>query len=109
MLAGDEKDLPESLVGEMLRFGDNFIDVKRDAQDGIVTRETAIPTIVDAFVRKIEWGEEAHRSSKVLQREGTRNLRHRFELPIRFGGNQLLEPPNQLRFVQGQIVQGFDK
>src|SRR5262249_16173452 len=47
VLARDEKNLPKSLASEMLRFGDHFVDIKRDAKDWIVTRETAIPAVND--------------------------------------------------------------
>jgi hypothetical protein len=36
VLARDEKNLPKSLASEMLRFGDHFVDIKRDAKDRIV-------------------------------------------------------------------------
>ena len=69
MLARNKKDLAKSLPREMLRFGHNFIDAKCDAQDRIIPRETAILTIVDAFVGKIEGCKEAHSPPKVLQCE----------------------------------------
>jgi hypothetical protein len=53
MLARNKKDLAKSLPREMLRFGHHFIDGKCDAKDRIIPRETAILTIVDAFVGKI--------------------------------------------------------
>jgi hypothetical protein len=36
-------------------------------------------------------------------------LHHRFELPIRFRGNQVLESLDEFRLLQSQIVQGFDE
>ena len=66
VLASDEKDLPESLACEMLSFRDDFIDIERDAKDRIVTRETAITTVVNAFVGKIQRREQTHRPSKIL-------------------------------------------
>src|SRR5947207_8208410 len=107
MLARDEKDLPKPLTREMLRLGDHFIHVERDTKDWIIARETAIPTIVDAFVGKIERREQPHRTSKILQSQRARSLRHRFEFPIGFRGDQLLETLNELRLLQGQLVQGF--
>ena len=100
MLARYEKNLAKSLAGEMLRFGNDFIDAKRDAKDRIIARETAIPAIVDAFIGKIERREQPHRASKILQSEQARSLRHRFELLIRFRGDQVLETLNELRFPQ---------
>src|SRR5205823_3266827 len=60
MLARNKKDLAKSLPREMLCFGHDLIDGKCDAQDRIIPRETAILTIVDAFVGKIERRKEAH-------------------------------------------------
>ena len=84
MLARNKKNLAKSLPGEMLRFGHHFIDSKRNAQDRIVPRETAILTIVDAFVGKIERCKEPHRQTKILKRERARSFCHRFEFLIRF-------------------------
>jgi len=109
MLTGDEKDLPKSLTSEMPRFRDHFVDVERDAKNRIVARETAVPAVVDAFIGKIERSEEAHRPAKILERERARCLRHSFEFLIRFRSDQMLEPLNELRFAQRQIVQGFDE
>ena len=36
MLARNEKDLAKSLTSEMPRFGDDFIDVERDTENGII-------------------------------------------------------------------------
>ena len=69
MFTCDKKNLAKSLSGEMLRFSDDFIDFERDAEDGIVTGETAIPTIVDALVGKIKRSKQPHRASKILQRQ----------------------------------------
>src|SRR5947199_9338758 len=109
MLAGYEKDLAKSLTSEMLRFGDDFIDVERNAKDRIVARETAIPAIVDALVGKIKRSEEAHRPPKILQRDRARKLCHRFKLLIRFGGDHMFEALNQLRFLENKLLQGLDE
>jgi hypothetical protein len=66
MLASDEQDLTKSLAGKMPRFSDDFINLECDAKDRIVTRETAIPAIINALVGKIERREKAHCSSKSL-------------------------------------------
>src|SRR5262245_1668718 len=50
MLARNKKDLAKPLPRQMLRFGYNFIDGKCDAKNRIIPRETAILTIVDAFI-----------------------------------------------------------
>ena len=87
MLARDEKHLPKSLTREMLCLGDHFIHVEGNAQDGIVARETAILTIVYAFVRQIKRREDPHRASKILQSQRARSLCQRFEFPVGFQGN----------------------
>src|SRR4029453_15884419 len=79
MLAGDEKDLPKSLTSEMLPFGDDFVEVEGDAKNRIVARETAVVTVVDAFVGQVKRREEPHRPSKILQRKRAGNLRQLFE------------------------------
>src|SRR4029077_7991864 len=109
MLACNEKDLTEPLTREMLRFGNHFVDSERDAKNWIVARETAIPAIVDAFIGKIERGEQAHFPPKIPQCERTRSLHDRFEFPIGFRRDQVPETLNQLRFPQSQVVQGFDE
>jgi hypothetical protein len=68
MLARDEKDLPEPVPREVLSFGDDLINVERDAKDRVIPRKTAIPTIIDAFIGKIQRREQAHRASEILQR-----------------------------------------
>src|SRR4030095_15194898 len=93
----------------MLRFGDHFVDIECDTKDRVITRETAIPAIVDAFVGKIQRSEKQHRLSKILQRERAASWRDGFELLIGLRSDQPLESLNELRFAQSQIVQGFDK
>src|SRR4029078_4579559 len=84
VLTRDQKNLPKSLASKIPRFGDHFVDIKRDAKDGIVARETAIPAIIDAFVGKIQRSKQTHGAAKILQRKRARSLRHCFELLIRF-------------------------
>src|SRR5215211_899990 len=93
----------------MLRFGHNFIDGKCGAQDWIIPRETAILTIVDAFIRNIERRKQTHGPPKILQCECAGSLRHVFKVLIRFRSNQMLKPLDQLRFSQSKAVQSLDK
>src|SRR4029077_3244900 len=109
MLACNKKDLPKSLPRQMLHFGHHLIDGKCDAQDRIIPRETAILTIVDAFVGKIERCKEPHGSPKILQCERAGSLRHRFKILIGFQGNQMFKTLDQLRFSQSKTVQCLDK
>src|SRR5580765_3667587 len=109
MLACHKKDLAKSLPREMLPFGHYFIDGKCDAKDRIIPRETAILTIVDAFVGKIERCKQPHGSPKILQCERAGSLRHRFEFLIGFQSNQMLKTLDQFRFSQSKTVQCLDK
>src|SRR5215468_6780689 len=109
MLTRNKKDLAKSLLREVLRFSHNLIDRKCDAQDRIIARETAILTIVDAFVREIQRCKEAHRSPKVLQRERAGSSRHAFQFLRRFWRNQMLKALDQLRLSQREAVQCFDE
>src|SRR6478735_3873556 len=109
MFARHEKDLAKTLLREMLPFGHHFIDGKSYAKDRIIPRETAILTIVDAFVGKIERCKEPHGSPKILQCERAGCLRHRFKILIGFQGNQMLKTLDQLRFSQSKTVQCLDK
>ena len=92
MLARDQKNVTESFVRQVSPFRDDLVDAQRDAQNRIITRETAVTTVVDALVLKIKWREEPHRSSKILPREMTRSLSHLFQSSIRFRSNQALKP-----------------
>jgi len=109
MFARHKKNLAKSLPSEMPPFDHRFIDGKCDAKDRIIPRETAILTIVDAFVGKIERCKEPHGSPKILQCERTGGLRHGFKFLIGFQGNQMLKMLDQLRFSQSKTVQCLDK
>src|SRR4029077_3381061 len=109
MLARHKEDLAKSLPREMLPFGHHLIDGKCDAKDRIIPRETAILTIVDAFVGKIERCKEPHGSPKILQCERAGSLRHRFKILIGFQGNQMFKTVDQLRFSQSKTIQCLDK
>src|SRR5437899_13019631 len=104
MFAGDEKDLTKTLASKMTRFRRHLINIEGDTQNRVVPRETAISTIVDAFVRKIKRRKKAHCPAKILQREPARDWRHRFEFPIGLGRDPMLEPVNQRRSPATQAV-----
>src|SRR5262249_36816406 len=109
MFTRNKKDLAKSLPRKMLRFCHNFVDVKCHPEDRIIPRETAILTIVDTFIGKIERCEDPHGPPKILQRERAGSLRHGFESLIRLRGNQMLKALDQLRFSQRKAVQCFNK
>src|SRR5713101_5084 len=93
----------------MAGFCDDFIGTERDAQDRVIARKTAVAAIVNAFVRKINRREEAHRAAEILQCERARSLRHRLQLLVGLGSNQMFEAADELRFLEGQIIYGFDE
>src|SRR5262249_38313568 len=109
MFARNQKDLAESLSRQMLRFSEDFIDTQGDPQDRIISRETAILTIVDALVGEIQRREQAHGAAKVLQCEGARGLRHGFKFLIGFWRDQMLKALDQLRLAQSKAVQSLYK
>ena len=88
----------------MTRFRHHLIDLERDTKNRVITRETAISTIVDALVGQVKRREEAHRSAKILQRQRSRHLRHRFEFTVGLRADQMLEPIDELRFPESQVV-----
>ena len=69
MFAGDEKDVAKALGEEFAGFFEHFVDGKRDAQDRVVARETAIFAVVDAFVRKVKGREQADDFAETLLSE----------------------------------------
>src|SRR5438132_2978440 len=104
MLASDEKNLTKTLASEITRFRHNLIDLQRDAKNRVITRETAISTIVDALVGQVKRREEPHCAAKILQRQRPRHLRHRFEFTVGLRADQMLEPTDELRFRESQVV-----
>ena len=69
VFASDQKDLTKTLPTEMTRFGDHFLNIKRDAKNWVIPGETAVTTIIDALVRKVKRREETHCPAEILQCE----------------------------------------
>src|SRR2546423_6452235 len=88
MLAGDEKELPETCCRKMSRFLYHFIDRKRDAQNWIFAGESAVTAAVDAFVGKIKRGEEPHGAAKMLTGKCSCSPSKAIKLGTFFGRNQ---------------------
>ena len=65
MFPGDEQHIAEAFRRKMTGLGSHLLDLKRHAEDGIVTGESAVGTVIDALIGKVEGGEEAHRPAKV--------------------------------------------
>src|SRR4029077_14258711 len=105
MLAGDEKELPETRCRKMSCFLHHFIDRKGDAQNWIFAGESAVTATVDAFVGKIKRGEEPHGAAEMLMGECSCLPGQAIELGIVFGRNQRRKQANGLTFFQRQIVE----
>src|SRR5947199_9273705 len=93
----------------MTRFGDHFLNIKRDAKNWVIPGETAVTTIIDALVRKVKRREETHCPAEILQCERAGFSRHSFELLVGLRGDQMLETMDRRRFSLGQNVQSFDE
>jgi hypothetical protein len=89
MLAGDEKELPETRCRKMSRFLYHFIDRKRDAQNWVFAGESAVTAAVDAFVRKIKRGEKPHGAAKMLMSECSRPPGQAIKIGTGFRRNHL--------------------
>jgi hypothetical protein len=88
MLAGDEKELPETRCRKMSRFLYHFIDRKSDAQNWIFAGEPAVTAAVDAFVGKIKRREEPHGAAKMLTGECSRSPSQAIKLGTALRRNQ---------------------
>src|SRR5205814_4387733 len=105
MFAGDEKELSKTRNRQMARFLYHFVDRKSDAQNWILAGKSAVTATVDAFIGKIERGEEPHGSAKILTGERACPPGQTIKLGIVFGRNQRRKRANRLAFFQRQIVQ----
>ena len=85
VLTGNEKQLAETLACKVLSFFHHFFDRERDAQDGVLTRESAVATAINAFIRQVKRGKEPHRATEMLKRELSRSRRERIQLLICLG------------------------
>jgi hypothetical protein len=66
MFAGDEKDVAKAVGEKFAGFFEDFVDGKRDAEDGVVTGKAAIFAVVDAFVGEVERREETDDFAEAL-------------------------------------------
>lgn len=84
MFPGDQENVAKALAREFSGFAPDFLEAESDAENGVVARETAIFTIVDALVGKIERREKADDLAKTLLSEALRAAAEYFE--VRTGG-----------------------
>jgi hypothetical protein len=66
MFAGDEQDVAEAVGEKFPGFFKDFVDGKRDPQDGVIAREATVFAIIDTFVGEIERREETDDFSETL-------------------------------------------
>ena len=71
MLPSDEENVAKTLADEVCRFAHDFLDLERDAQNGVFTGKAAIGTGIDALVGKIKRSKEAHGASEVTPSDGS--------------------------------------
>jgi hypothetical protein len=69
MFAGNKEDVAEAVGEELAGFFEDFLDGKRDSQNGVISGKAAIFAIVDAFVGEIEGGEETDDFAEALLAE----------------------------------------
>src|SRR5690349_8976799 len=105
MFSRHQKNLSKASLVKISRFGRNFLHAESHAKNGIVPGKAAVAAIINAFVRQIEWREEAHGAAEILKREHARKLRYRFQLCIRFRRNQLLEAADHNRLSERKIIE----
>ena len=91
MFTCDKEDVPKSEGVEVLGFRHHLGDGQGGAQDGVISRESAVGAVVDTLIGNVERRLEADRFTKVFLSESPTPHRHRFKLAARFGGNELLE------------------
>ena len=108
MFACDEKDVAKTLCRQRARLAHDFVHGKRDAQNGIVARESAILAVVDALVGKIKRREESNHFPEPLPGERLGASAQVFEHISGCGGNQLGEV-RQGKFILCQRFAGGRK
>ena len=91
MFAGDEEDVAKALFEQRPGFAADFVNGQRDAEDGVVARETAVFAVVDAFVGQIEGREKPDDFAEALLGQLARAAAEGFEEFGGRGGNQMGE------------------
>lgn len=91
VLARDEENVSEAERVQVLGLGDYLLHGERGAENGIVPREAAVGTVVDALVGNIEWREETHRLAEMPAGDALGFGGHGLELLIAGGGDQSLK------------------
>ena len=98
MLAGDEEDVAEAEVAEVIGLGAHLFGGERGAKDGVVARKPAVAAIVDALVGEVERREEPHGATELAAGQGDAALGERLELRGGGGGEHGLESAQEGRF-----------
>ena len=100
MLPGDEEDVAESLRGEVARLGADLFSLEGDTEDGVLAGESAVGAAVDALVREVKRGEQAHGFPEMTAGQGAGGHGHFLE-PFVVGGGQVARKSGHRR-GQGQ-------
>ena len=101
--------MTKSLARKMPRLRRHLLDRERDAQYRIVARESAVTTVVDAFVAQVERREHPHRPAKIAPGEEPGLLRQLLELPVVVRLYQPGESPQSRRPRSGQLIENIRK
>ena len=88
MFAGNQKDIAETLLGQCACLSHHLINGEGHAQDGIVSGETAVATVIDAFIGEVKRGKKPDHLAETLLSEGLCLLAHGLKAFTGSGGNK---------------------
>ena len=88
MFASNEQDIAETLLCQCACLGHHLINGEGYAQDGIVSGETTIAAVIDAFIGEVKRGKEPDHPAKTLLGEGLRLLAHGLKTFTGSGGDK---------------------
>src|ERR671927_357576 len=91
MLACDEQHTPKTLIKKRSGFVTHFVDRKRDPQDRILARKTAVAAGIDTFVRDVKWRKQANHFAETLLGNCLRAAAEQLEMFLRYRRNQMRE------------------
>ena len=103
VLAGHQQQVAEAAGVQMARLGHHLADAQRGAQDARVAGKSAVGTIVDALVGKIQRGKKPHRAAKMAAGRLLAEAREWFQRAAGCFGQHALEAPHQRRGALEQV------
>lgn len=95
VFASDEQQIAKAEFVQVAGFADDLVDAQGDAENRVIAGESAIGTVVDAFVGQIERCEESHRAAEVAASQLLALAGEGFELAIRGGRDEAFEAAEQ--------------